>query len=228
LPNRTAPFTRVTRALDVLPGMTGVPLIGTPAGAVAGATAPNGNVLVDRGTGRVRIALTNTGAVAVCFAVYPNQVPPPGATPTEHLTEPAAEHPAATASVLVGPHAAGHLDWATSAGRYDLCVSGPDGFLRSFAGTVVPAAQHTDAVPAVRAELNGYGVRLELANGGRRSVRFTVAAGDSPDRTRTRQVAGGDRVYVDWPARDGWYDVIVTAPAQTPLAYRFAGRVQQP
>src|SRR6202034_847701 len=84
------------------------------------------DVTVNRTTSQVTAALTNTGQVGASFAVYPDALLTAGPTP-----------------VTVLPRAHGSYVWnaALTAGKYAFSVYGPDGFLTSFAGTVVPAGQ---------------------------------------------------------------------------------------
>jgi phospholipase C len=172
---------------------------------------PNGNATVDHTTGLVTVGLTNAGTATVSFAVHPDTTPF-AATP-----------------VLVGPEQSGHYVWDTntSDGGYDLTVHGPDGFVRSFAGTIVRSGRHDGAVPAVTAQIDGSVLRLKLGNAGHSGVRFTLTGDDFPQRAQTRYVGGGDTQTVDWPARDGWYDVTVMASTGTRFAYRFAGHIER-
>ena len=81
---------------------------------------------VNRTTSQVTAALANTGTVGVSFAVYPDAYLPSAPTPVTVL--PSA--PAPTPGTRRRP-----------AGKYAFSVYGPDGFLTSFAGTVVPAGR---------------------------------------------------------------------------------------
>jgi phospholipase C len=177
---------------------------------------PNGDLSVERSTGAVTVTLTNGGTAAMSFAVYPNAAPPFAATP-----------------VLVGPggHGQYRVDTRTSDGRYDLTAYGPNGFVRAFAGSVVPPDRHDAGVPTVTAGIEpGHGgrLRLTLGNAGHAAVRFTLTGNDFLHRTETHQLGRDGSVTVGWPLRDGWYDVTVTAQAASPLTYRFAGRVERP
>ncbi|MFD4230844.1 alkaline phosphatase family protein [Streptomyces sp. NPDC058545] len=113
-------------------------------------------------------------------------------------------------------------------GRYAFSIYGPDGFLRSFAGQVVPASQKNIAIPRVEAELVAGAeaeVRLTLHNDGRKTVRYTVRANDYLGGTQTYSIAGGASTVVDWPTELGYYDVVITANTGTGWTQRYAGRV---
>ncbi len=156
---------------------------------------------VNRATSRVTAALTNTGTVGASFAVYPDNYLAFGATPVTVL-------PSAPRSYV--------WDATPGAGKYAFSVYGPDGFLTSFAGQVVPAGQNDGAVPVVTATLpSGPGrtaVELTLANEGQVAISYTLTPNDYQGRTQTVTVQASGATTVSWPAdRDGYYDVVITA-----------------
>ena len=166
---------------------------------------------VDRKTGQVTATLTNTGTVGAAFAVYPDAYLPSAPTP-----------------VTVPPHSPGSYDWDTALtlGKYAFSVYGPDGFLTSFAGTVVPAGSNAGAVPVITAALRSTAVELTLANDGTTSIVYTVTRNDYEGKTQTVNVKGGNAKTVSWPAnQDGYYDVIVTANTSGGFRRRYAGRI---
>lgn len=118
--------------------------------------------------------------------------------------------------------------WDTKAtgGRYAFSIYGPDRFVRSFAGTVVPSGRNAGAVPIVKAEVvDGARIlRLQLSAGGRERVAFTLTANDYDGGHRSVYVDQGRPSVVEWPTdRDGYYDVVVTSVGG--LRYRYAGRI---
>jgi phospholipase C len=169
------------------------------------------DVTVNRKTGQVSAAMTNTGRVGASFAVYPDELLDFAATP-----------------VTVLPHRAGSYVWDTTltAGRYAFSVYGPDGFLTSFAGTVVPAGAHTGPVPVVTATLKSQVVKLTLLNDGSKSVAYTVTRNDYEGRTQKVTVPPGGQKTINWPvSQDGYYDVVVTASTSDGFRRRYAGRL---
>jgi phospholipase C len=175
---------------------------------------PNANVAVDRATANVRTTISNTGSAAISFAAYPNVSLVFAGTP-----------------ILVKPGGTGTWSWTggLTDGRYDFSIYGPNGFLRHFAGKVVPAVQGDVGVPAVTADLvvkPTTVLRLHLSNAGRTQVRFTCADQHWGHASRTVYVDHGKMVTVDWPTTDGNYDVVVTANTGTGFSYRFAGRIE--
>lgn len=172
------------------------------------------DVTVNRATSQVTAALTNTGTVGASFAVYPGN----------HLTF-------AGTPVTVLPSAPRSYVWdaTLTAGKYAFSVYGPDGFLTSFAGQVVPAGQHNGPVPVVTATLRSGSARtveLMLANEGQEAVSYTLTPNDYQGRTRTVTVKAGGSTTVSWPADQyGYYDVVITAGTPDGFRRRYAGRI---
>jgi phospholipase C len=169
------------------------------------------DVTVNRTTSQVTAALTNTGKVGASFAVYSDALLTTAPTP-----------------VTVLPHAPGSYVWnaALTAGKYAFSVYGPDGFLTSFAGTVVPAGQHSGPVPEVTAALRSKAVDLTLANDGQQHVTYTLTPNDFEGHQQTVTVKGGASKKVSWPANhDGYYDVVITASTSDGFRRRYAGRI---
>jgi phospholipase C len=166
---------------------------------------------VDRKTGLVTAALTNTGQVGASFAVYPDAYLPFAATP-----------------VTVLPHSPGSYAWdaTLTAGKYAFSVYGPDGFLTSFAGAVVPVGVNAGPVPVVTTALRSAAIELTLANDGKTAIVYTVTKNDYEGSTKKVTVKGGGATTVGWPAsRDGYYDVVVTANTGDGFRRRYAGRI---
>ena len=84
------------------------------------------DVTVNRTTSLVTAALTNTGTVGVCFAVYPDNYLAFGSTPFTVL-------PSSPRSYV--------WDATATGGKYAFSVYGPDGFLTSFAGRLCRPAR---------------------------------------------------------------------------------------
>ncbi|MFI6051760.1 phosphocholine-specific phospholipase C [Streptomyces violascens] len=165
---------------------------------------PWADVTVNRTTGRVTCTLANQGKAAFHFTVLPNVVKPFTGTP-----------------FTVAPGASKTYIWETSEtdGRYDFTVHGADGFVRRFSGTLT----HHDApapLPSATATLRGRTLDVRLHNEGPGEVSFTV----TDDRaSRVVWVPARGHSSVNWPLRDGRYDVTVTATSGTRFAQRYAG-----
>ncbi|WP_394939086.1 phosphocholine-specific phospholipase C [Psychromicrobium sp. YIM B11713] len=171
--------------------------------------AQNATIQINRATGVIDVSLSNEGSSAVSMAVYPNVRLPFQATPFD---------------VVKGKPRNYSWPAASTDGRYDLSVYGPDRFIRRFAGTVVSGTATDIPLPQVNAQLlPGGGLRLTLSNSGTPGVRFTLQANDFVTRQEEIWVAGGSNKTVDWTLLDGYYDVIVTANTGNSFRYRFAG-----
>jgi phospholipase C len=168
------------------------------------------DVTVNRTASTVTAALTNTGKVGASFAVYPEEYLTFGATP-----------------VTVRPSAAGSYVWdaALTAGKYAFSVYGPDGFVTSFAGAVVPPGTK-GPVPAVTSALKAQTLGLTLANQGTGTISYTVTPNDYAGSTKTVTVKAGASKSVSWPTdADGYYDVVITANTVDGYRRRYAGRL---
>ncbi|MFE9119569.1 phosphocholine-specific phospholipase C [Streptomyces sp. NPDC007172] len=170
---------------------------------------PWADVTVDRTTGRVTCTLANHGSATFHFTVLPNTLKPFAGTP-----------------FTVAPGTAKSYVWETAEtdGRYDFTVHGADGFLRRFSGTVTRATPPGPApVPSVTATPRGRRIlELHLRNEGAAELSFTV----SDDRgSRVVWVPPSGRTSVNWPLKDGSYDLTVTAANGGRFVRRYAGTV---
>ena len=175
---------------------------------------PFADAVVHRGSGEVTATLSVRGKVGVSLAVYPDRYLPPAPT---------------AFTVVKGADQIYTWDTISTAGKYAFSVYGPDGFLTSFAGAVVPAGQNAGKVPTVAATLvtrPAAVVRLALGNDGQKMVTFTLTPNDFAGHQRIVPVATGHSKAVDWPAdADGYYDVTVTADTGDSFTRRYAGRI---
>jgi phospholipase C len=173
------------------------------------------DVTVNRTTSQVIATLTNTGTVGASFAVYPDNYLTFGGTPFTVL-------PSAPRSYV--------WDATLTARKYAFSVYGPDGFLTSFAGQVMPAGQNNGPVPVVSATLQsrpgGTVVELTLANEGREATIYTLTPNDYQGRTQTVTVKARSSTTISWPTDQyGYYDVVITANASDGFRRRYAGRI---
>jgi phospholipase C len=175
---------------------------------------PFADVKVNRTTGRVTADLTNTGKVGVSLAIYPDAYLPFTPTPM---------------TVLTGSPRSYSWDSTLTTGKYAFSVYGPDGFLTSFAGAVVPAGQDGGPVPVVHAtprRSRSVELELELANEGHQEVVYTLTPNDYEGHAQTVKVGSGGSRTVSWPTdRYGYYDVVITANTSDGFRRRYAGRL---
>jgi len=175
---------------------------------------PFADAVVHRGSGEVTATLSVRGKVGVSLAVYPDRYLPPAPT---------------AFTVVKGADQIYTWDTIPTAGKYAFSVYGPDGFLTSFAGAVIPAGQNAGKVPTVAATLvtrPAAVVRLALGNDGQKVITFTLTPNDFAGGQRIVPVTAGHSKTVDWPAdADGYYDVTVTADTGDSFTRRYAGRI---
>ncbi|MEU9890399.1 alkaline phosphatase family protein [Sphaerisporangium sp. NPDC051011] len=136
----------------------------------------------------------------------------------------------ANTAITVGQGATKSYTWDVTQtdGKYAFSVYGHDGFVRSFAGQVVPAGQNNIGIPRVDVDLvagSAATVKITLRNDGSQSVRYSLTANDYLGGNQTLRVAGGKSTVVEWPTKNGYYDVIITADTGTGWTQRYAGRV---
>jgi phospholipase C len=179
-----------------------------------GIRQPQADAVVHRDSGQVVATMSVQGKVGVSLAVYPDRYLPAAPAPF---------------TVVKGSDQAYTWDTIPTAGKYAFTVHGPDGFLASFAGAVVPVGDDAGKVPTVAATLVAQPaavVRLTLGNDGQKQVTFTLTPNDYAGQQQTVPVTAGHPQTVDWPAdADGYYDVTVTADTGDGFTRRYAGRI---
>ncbi|MBA4866167.1 phospholipase C, phosphocholine-specific [Streptomyces sp. PSKA54] len=122
-----------------------------------------------------------------------------------------------------GKTVAGTWDTASSKGAYDLSVHGPNGFLRTFRGSVKTAGPEATA----RHDAASGTVKLTFQNAGTTAVTLTLtnAYGGRPQTFKLR--AGATVTHtVDLRASRRWYDLTVVSDADPGFRRRFAGHVE--
>ncbi len=114
---------------------------------------------------------------------------------------------------------------AQTAADYDLCVYGPNGFFRAFAGSLeAGAAKLTGRTVYDRAT---GGISLIVTNVG--SAATTVTVTDKYTQAESHQtLAPGASFRSDWSLQTSarWYDLLVKAGTDSRFAAQFAGRVE--
>jgi phospholipase C len=114
---------------------------------------------------------------------------------------------------------------ATGATSYDLAVSGPNGFLRSFAGGLRSGSANL----TVRAtfDKDGEGVTLHIQNHGSIAEKVSILNAYS-GKAQTRTVHAGHSATFESELRHsfGWYDLTVTAESDSSFARQLAGHLE--
>jgi phospholipase C len=175
----------------------------------------NATLVENRASGTVTATMTVDGAdgKALSFQVFPDKYTAFSNTP-----------------FTVGAGTSKQYAWdATKTdGKYAFSIYSNDGFVRSFAGQVVPSSERDLGIPRADVKLvKGAAAKVEITldNDGREPVRYQLVANDFAGGTQVVHVAGGATTEIDWPTQDGYYDVIITADTGNGWSQRYAGRV---
>ena len=165
---------------------------------------------VQLGDGSVRIDFGNAGEQAAVFQVRSGN---PAHAPRTYT---------------VGPDAQLFGVWSVAgigAASYDLSVYGPNGFLRAFKGSVLPAASrlsvdttydpHTNHLTLVIANEGAHGAMIDILD------RYT-------EKTRSEYVDAGHSVSRRWELErfGGWYDFVITVEHDSVFACQVAGHLE--
>jgi phospholipase C len=164
-----------------------------------------------QGAGDIQLKFVNTGKTAVVFHVYSAIAPTSVRTYT----------------VAAGTQVADTWTLAGVVGNsatHDLTVTGPNGFLRRFAGSSAGASEEVTACYEV---IQG-DIYLDFVNSGRAPVSFTVTDNSYGRTPQNVEVAGGSmlRRGLSLAASHSWYDLVVTSSTDPAFKRRFAGHVE--
>jgi phospholipase C len=162
----------------------------------------------DLAHGAFRIDFANTGRVGACFQVYSGN----GDLPRTYTVE-------AGKSLFDS--------WSAVQGKYDLSVSGPNGFLRTFRGSVSRKLETNLGVES-RYDVDDNSVILTITNLGSVASRVTVANAYGNDDAVTRQLSPGQSVRQQWQLKDsyGWYDLSIVTDSDSSFFRRLAGHLE--
>jgi phospholipase C len=107
-------------------------------------------------------------------------------------------------------------------GSYHLCICGPNGFLREFAGTA------SDPRVTVQCEYTAGDFEVHVANPTNRPVNLALKDHGYKGADRTLLVEPGQdrKLTVPLAQSHHWYDLTVTIAGAEPFLRRFAGRVE--
>ncbi len=174
---------------------------------------PDASCTTDCNSNRVFISMTNAGAAAVHFAIYPNacridgpwqyDVPPAGSVNDSFEVPPGAQ------------------------GLYDFTCYGPNGFQRRFAGNLNQDCNQIEITTLV--DPVGGAITVGLANSNSNLVNFTITDNlnlGSPCYFALPSAATTNHTFPVVAANSGWYDLTVTADADTNLVRHLAGHVE--
>jgi hypothetical protein len=169
---------------------------------------------VDVSNGHVQLKFNNTGNAGVVFHVYDRL----------HLDRIPRRYTVEADKSL-------NDRWDTrtwDAGKYDLEVHGPNGFLRTFKGTTMVSAQAAQPEAKLAYDVRAREVVIKAHNDGKHNVKLTLVA--NAYRTGgavTLNLQHGDDVehHVSVDHSGCWYDLTVS-DATSGFERRFAGRME--
>ncbi|GGL04636.1 phospholipase C, phosphocholine-specific [Sphaerisporangium melleum] len=155
----------------------------------------------------LRLTLANRGTESAHMAVYPYAGELPAPLHADVLGE--------TTRVVPVP-----------GDRYELVLTGPNGFRREFSGSRAGAA----AGVQVSAQVDGEALRLTLllVNEGTERVRLRVRALAYDERDLAVVLRPGESRRVPWPAKEaqGWYDARITCEQDASFGRRLMGHIE--
>ncbi len=111
---------------------------------------------------------------------------------------------------------------------YDLSAHGPNGFLRSFMGSVAPGTPRSNLDVLASYDTHGEGgIELRITNNGEQAAAVTVLDAYTGKKV-TKLLARHDHFDHDWSLKafHGWYDLIVRVDGDAAFEYRLAGHVE--
>jgi len=172
---------------------------------------PNAFAFLNCAAGACNIVMTNSGAVAMHFAIYPNAY-------STILPQPYDVNPSNSTSAA--------FSTLTTGGNYDFSCYSANGFLRRFAGNVAADCGNIDSLPYLNPITDGF--KLTLANPGSSNVVFSVTNGWYANSLTTYLVPANSTnvVYFDASTNNGWYDLTVTAGSDSLFVRRCAGHIE--
>ncbi len=175
---------------------------------------PDASSRTDCAAGRLYVAMTNEGAAAVHHQITANRFRTDG--PWQYDVGP-------------GGSVEDYFSVRTyGAGRYDLTLSGPNGFERQFAGDINTACGALEVTSALHPAEGT--IELSYVNRGSAPVTFTTTAtrhrSDGPWTTAVAAGATQTQTFDVAAMGQRWYALTVTASGDAAFRRRFAGRIE--
>lgn len=178
---------------------------------------PNATSRVEKSTGRFWITMTNTGTQSVHHSIYANNYRSDG--PWQYDAKPNT------------PNSDYFSVQSYGAGKYDLSVYGPNGFLRRFIGDINAAGANVEVTSSYDFTTAGQAkLILTMVNNTAASVTFTVRSnGYRSDGPWTYTLTAGSTMTDYWNVQlytNCWYDFTATVSNDALFSRRFAGHVE--
>ena len=118
-------------------------------------------------------------------------------------------------------------DWQVSS-SYDLSVYGPNGFFRSFKGSLTDSSKNSNLIvrESYDTEDRG-GISLQIENSSQKAAEVRVLDAYTGHEL-VKHIASHDDLDKDWSLYDfhGWYDLVIRVTGDSSYEYRLAGHVE--
>ena len=172
---------------------------------------PNAWAALDCSAGNCNIVMSNAGSVSYHFTIYPNAYSTMVPTPYDVMPS---NSTSATFSTL------------TTGGKYDFSCYGPNGFLRRLAGNLDEDCGQIESLSYLNPSTDG--IKITLANPSGSAVVFNVTNGWFANSLASYSAPAKSTnvVFLDASTNNGWYDLTVTAGADSLFLRRFAGHIE--
>ncbi|MEI8288939.1 MAG: alkaline phosphatase family protein [Verrucomicrobiota bacterium] len=172
---------------------------------------PDASCSTDCNSNRIFITMTNAGASSVHFAIFANAFRADG--PWQYDAAPAGSVRDSFAVPL------------TASGGYDFTCYGPNGFQRRFAGNLNRDCNQIEITSLINSATES--LALRMINSGASPVNFTVTDTRYAGTNWIFNVApAGSTTTYFAPTNHGWYDLTVTAGADTNFVRHLAGHIE--
>ena len=173
---------------------------------------PDAQCHTDYTSNRLYITMTNAGAASVHFAIYPNAYrfdnprqydAPPGSSVMDFFVQPSSAN-----------------------GGYNFTCYGPNGFQRRFAGNIHKDSNQIEISSLIDPAAGG--ITLTLLNSGTNTVNFTVTdnLNSATNAYNFTPASTTNCVFPAVTSNNGWYDLTVTADADTNFLRHLAGHIE--
>jgi phospholipase C len=180
---------------------------------------PDAICRTDCNSNRLFVTMTNAGTASVHFAVYPNAYNPGCWWCRQHPSQYDALPGGSTMDSYAIP-AAAH-------GRYDYTCYGPNGFQRHFAGNIQQDCNQIEVASLIDPTAGCIGLDLLNSSGG--AVNFTVTDNlnsGMPSNFTLSAASVTNCAFFAVTNNNGWYDLTVTADADTNFLRHLAGHIE--
>ena len=176
---------------------------------------PNASSVINCGSGRILISMTNSGTESVHFMIFPNAYRSDGPWQYDVAASNSQSDSFGVSAINGGP--------------YDLTCYGPNGFQRRFADNLYTNCGQVEVTSSI--DPNAGVVSLAMQNLTATTVVFTVTNSYPTGGPWIYNVPASTTVTDIFPVvanNNGWYDMTATASSDNLFLRRFAGHIEVP